>query len=447
VTQDNPRPTKHTFARTQRLLDKFFKVDEYKGTYEKYDNTMSEEQTLLVFERGDSVAALLYDPAQQEVILVEQFRLPTARAGQGGGWILELPAGILKEDETVHASIVRELLEETGYQVSQFIPIATFFPSPGGTSERIFLFYTEVRRTHQKAEGGGVPRDNENIRIVRMPIAEFFTKLRGREFEDGKLIIAAHWLKDRQATMPIGDAAYLPPVEHRLKLAQRTNWLGRKSKPRKIIGHMQGGIEKVKGVDVWVNPLASDMLLDKFTDRSVSAAIRRGGAEMYPDGKQILRDTIGEELREKMNGRSFVAPATVLDTSPGGLKKHNGVRRIYHVATIRLAFDDQPVVDLETLDRCVANVLAGVERAGIYRSVLFPMIGTGQHALRVNQVAPRLLERAITYFTDNPGSRINRIYFLAYSAIDAEILRDAFEKFEPSFEPIDGHHVGEQAAV
>jgi len=197
---------------------------------------------------------------------------------------------------------------------------------------------------------------------------------------------------------------------------------------------------------VWVNPLASDMLLDKFTDRSVSAAIRRGGAEMYPDGKQILRDTIGEELRGKMNGRSFVAPATVIDTSPGSLRKSNGVRRIFHVATIRLAFDDQPVVDVETLDRCVANALAAVERAGTYRSVLFPMIGTGQHALRVNQVAPRLIERAIGFFTANPGSHINRIYFLAYSAIDAEILHDAFEKFETSFEPLEASAAGQAPA-
>ena len=30
-----------------------------------------------------------------------------------GGWILELPAGIPKESETIHATLVREMLEET----------------------------------------------------------------------------------------------------------------------------------------------------------------------------------------------------------------------------------------------------------------------------------------------------------------------------------------------
>lgn len=433
VTQDHPRPVKHTFVRTRRLLDDFFKVDEYEGTYEKFDNTMSEKHRLLVFERGDSVAALVYDPAQQEVLLIEQFRLPTARNGQGGGWILELPAGIVQEHETAHATMVRELLEETGYQVSQLIPIATFFPSPGGTSERIFLFYTEVRRTQQTGSGGGVARDSENIRIVRMPLQELFNKLRGHEFEDGKLIIAAQWLKDRLATMPVGDAAFAPPVDYVLPLPDVKTWFGHVRRSRKIIGHVQGDILRVTGVDAWVNPLTSDMLLDKFTDHTVSAAIRRGGARKYADGK-IESDTIAEELRERMNGRSFVNPSTVIDASPGALRQ-NGVKRIYHVATTRIEFGDRPIVELETLDRCVENVLSAVERSRACRSVLFPMIGTGEGALRVNQVAPNLIRRTIAYFRANPASVVDRVYFLAYSAIDAEVLRETFERFSGELEP------------
>jgi hypothetical protein len=85
VIDDNkPQPSRDTFVKTARLLDhKIFKVDEYRGCYERYDNTMSDEQRLLVFERGDSVAALLFDPSHREVILVEQFRLPTRANGNG----------------------------------------------------------------------------------------------------------------------------------------------------------------------------------------------------------------------------------------------------------------------------------------------------------------------------------------------------------------------------
>src|SRR5580704_14351299 len=115
--QNRPPPTRQTFVKTRRLLDDFFKVDEYRGTFEQYDNKMSKECRLLVFERGDSVAALLFDPSHGEVILVEQFRLPTFNAGYRHGWMLEPAAGMIREDETPQATVIRELREETGYQV------------------------------------------------------------------------------------------------------------------------------------------------------------------------------------------------------------------------------------------------------------------------------------------------------------------------------------------
>ncbi len=38
-------------------------------------------------------------------------------------------------------AIRREIEEEVGYRVHLLVPIATFYVSPGGTSERIFLYY------------------------------------------------------------------------------------------------------------------------------------------------------------------------------------------------------------------------------------------------------------------------------------------------------------------
>src|SRR4029079_16624378 len=108
---------------------------------------------------------------------------------------------------------------ETGYQVSDVMPIATFFVSPGGTSERIYLFYAEVRRTQKIGQGGGNKREGENIKTVRMPLAEFFDKLRNGQLEDGKLVIAAQWLKARQALMPGEDLEPTKPVERKVKLS------------------------------------------------------------------------------------------------------------------------------------------------------------------------------------------------------------------------------------
>src|SRR5262249_59792521 len=89
------RPFKVEIAGPQPGYDGFFKLEKYRVRHERFDGGMSEEQTLEVFERGDAVAVLLVDPDEEEVFLVEQFRLPTRLRG-GSGWILEPPAGLVR---------------------------------------------------------------------------------------------------------------------------------------------------------------------------------------------------------------------------------------------------------------------------------------------------------------------------------------------------------------
>ena len=62
---------------------------------------------------------------------------------------------MIRPDETPEGCLVREVLEETGYQITKADPVATFFSSPGGSTERIFLFCAEIRRANKTGEGGG----------------------------------------------------------------------------------------------------------------------------------------------------------------------------------------------------------------------------------------------------------------------------------------------------
>jgi ADP-ribose pyrophosphatase len=432
TSENRPPPSKHTFRRTQRLVDdSFCQLDEYHGAFEQYDNKMSPERRFLVFERGDSVAALVFDPFQREVVLVEQFRLPTAGKGARNGWVIELPAGVVRQNETPRDSIIRELREETGYQVSELEPIATFFVSPGGTSERIFLYYAEVRSTQKLGAGGGTKWEGEDIKTVRMPVNQFFDKLQAQQFEDAKLIMAGLWLKARRQLVPADDVEPTHPVERKVKMPLAG---GRRRVSDKIVGYMSGNILRVKDIDVWVNPLTTDMMLDRFTDRTVSAVIRRSGAEKYPGGKRIRRDTIGEELQRAMGGRPFVAPAKVIDTSSGELAASNGVQRIFHVATTKGEIGEELGSDLDTLERCVDNVLSAIERRRRYTSVLFPMLGTGEGGFAVNDVALRLMLRAIEFFRGHPAARLQRIYFLGYSNFDANVLEEAMRSLQTHFE-------------
>ena len=73
------------------------------------------------------------------------------------------------------------------------------------------------------------------------------------------------------------------------------------------------------------------------------------------------------------------------------------------------------------------NALSAIAAARRYRSALVPVLGTGQGGYPVSEVAPLLVRRALTFFEDNPRSRLRKIYILAYSVGDLDILRSAFD--------------------
>lgn len=197
---------KVVIERQRRLFDDFFKIDEFVVAHEQVDGTMSAAQRRLVFERGDSVAVLLLHADSKSVVLVEQFKEP-ALVGRRrddpsttDGWIVETVAGIIDANETPEAAVIRETLEETGYRIRRPRLIGRYFPSAGGSSERVFLYFAEVGDADRAGPGGGI--DGEDIKVVLLPLAELFDRLAGGLIEDAKLAIAAYWLKDRLQPAP-----------------------------------------------------------------------------------------------------------------------------------------------------------------------------------------------------------------------------------------------------
>lgn len=187
--------------RQRRVFADFFKIDELLVTHERFDGTMSAVQKRLVFERGDAVAVLVLNTDAQSVVLVEQFRAPVLVGRRRDdpsttdGWIVETVAGMVDANEAPEAAAIRETFEETGYLVRKLQPIGRFFSSPGGTSERIFLYFAEVGDAERKSDGGGI--GDEDIKIVQMPTSELFDRLARGAIEDPKLMIAACWLRER----------------------------------------------------------------------------------------------------------------------------------------------------------------------------------------------------------------------------------------------------------
>jgi ADP-ribose pyrophosphatase len=181
-----------------------FRVTRATLRYRRFDGQMSNPVTRINFERGDSVGVLLHDPQGDAVILVRQFRYPVytrlaphEREGDGAreAWLLEIVAGVVDEDQTTKEVAHRELLEEAGYQIKgKLQPIATIYPSPGGTSERVYLFLGEVDHRQRVSRGGGVVAEGEDTQVVVLPFGKAIDMVASGEIRDAKTIIALQHL-------------------------------------------------------------------------------------------------------------------------------------------------------------------------------------------------------------------------------------------------------------
>ena len=178
--------------RERLIFDDKFQIQEAEVSFQRYDGQMSNPVRILVFERGDAAAAILFNHDSQKVLLIEQFRYPTYE--KGPGWIQEVVAGGIKPDENPEEAIRREIEEEVGYRVQQLTPIATFYVSPGGTSERIFLYYAEVSDNDRVSDGGGLIEENEDMRVVEYSKSDLLQALMSGQIQDAKTLIAAQWL-------------------------------------------------------------------------------------------------------------------------------------------------------------------------------------------------------------------------------------------------------------
>lgn len=170
------------------IFDDYFKIKKGIVQWESFDGKPIEAKRF-AFERGDSVAALVYNRTNNTLLFANQFRYPTCKHQLG--WILEIVAGSLNEDENPEEAIKREILEEIGFAVKKTELISVFYTSPGGSTERIFLYYTEVSESDRQDRGGGVKDEKEDIQLIEIPSIKIKEKL--SSFQDAKTILAVQW--------------------------------------------------------------------------------------------------------------------------------------------------------------------------------------------------------------------------------------------------------------
>ncbi|MDQ6958692.1 MAG: NUDIX domain-containing protein [Mariprofundaceae bacterium] len=150
----------------QRPLHRgFFRLDAFTVEHDRFDGG---KQTIVRehLERGDAVAVLLYDPVKDTVLFIEQFRIGPAVRGdveEKDAWLIEIVAGMIDEDEDPEACARRECVEEAGYAPKTLQPLGNYYSTPGGSSERIYLYLGEVDADKPCGSGGGLDEEHEDI--------------------------------------------------------------------------------------------------------------------------------------------------------------------------------------------------------------------------------------------------------------------------------------------
>ncbi len=126
--------------------------------------------------RGISAAVILALTDDDEVVLVEQYRVPLGRR------CLELPAGLIGDEtpgEEAASTAERELEEETGFAADHWEELGEFASSPGMLGETFRLFRaTGLRRV---GDGGGVSHEDIITHVVKLADVPAFLAARRAE--------------------------------------------------------------------------------------------------------------------------------------------------------------------------------------------------------------------------------------------------------------------------
>jgi len=142
----------------------------------RYTMPDGKEKERVVVKPGNAAAMLPIEG--DHCYLLRQYRFAI------GEWIYEAPAGTLEEGEEPIETARREIIEECGLAAGEMIPRGFIYTTPGFSDERVYLF--EARNLLPSSEFS--PDDDEQIEVVRVPLADLAAMCRDGRISDAKTI-------------------------------------------------------------------------------------------------------------------------------------------------------------------------------------------------------------------------------------------------------------------
>lgn len=175
----------------ETLHDGWFRIQRYHFEHSLFAGGKTGSVDREVFERGHVAAVLPYDPVNDRVVLVEQFRIG-AMYDENNPWLVEIIAGMIESGEEPEEMVRREAQEEAGLQLQSLIPVSRYYASPGGSTEVVHIY---CALTDLSDAGGlhGLEAEDEDIRVLNVSAGEAIALLEDGTIRNAISIIALQW--------------------------------------------------------------------------------------------------------------------------------------------------------------------------------------------------------------------------------------------------------------
>ncbi len=181
----------------------FFRIEQYQLRHRLFNGHWSSEFSREIFERGDAVVVIPFDPVSKQLLLIEQFRPGAIRSGEQP-WLLEFIAGMFDEDESAIDVAIREAEEEAKLKLNaeQLHHVMDFLSSPGGTSEKLYLYVALVDSSEFSAGVvAGLEAEHEDIRSHMVSLGQALQWLNDGIISNASTIIGLQWLALNHQTL------------------------------------------------------------------------------------------------------------------------------------------------------------------------------------------------------------------------------------------------------
>ena len=202
LPKSDERNRTHALSHAKRVVYKgFFSVEEHDLSYRKFNNQQSSILTRSALISSDAVIVLPYDPVNDRILLIEQFRSGPYIKGDKNPWVLEPIAGLIDEGETPESAGIREAQEEAHLEIKRLELVARSYPSPGISTEFFHQYIGIVELLDSSDLIAGLSSENEDIRSHIFEYEQFFEMIESGKVNVGPLILLGLWLSKNRTRL------------------------------------------------------------------------------------------------------------------------------------------------------------------------------------------------------------------------------------------------------